>query len=934
MDFKDTINLPQTAFSMRANLAQREPEVLKGWAERKLYDRIRAASAGRPRFVLHDGPPYANGHIHYGHILNKLLKDIVVKSRTMAGFSCKYVPGWDCHGLPIELQVERETPTAKREAMSKVDLLAACRAYAMKFIEIQRAEFKRLGVFGDWEQPYMTMEPRYEADIVRALASFARAGALFKGRKPVYWCTTDRTALAEAEVEYDNHVSPSIYVKFVLVQPGAEALSPALAGKNVALVIWTTTPWTLPANVGIAVHKELEYVAMVYGRDALVVAKQLAEKVREACKLPQPEALVPVKLTERMRARHPFAGRDSLVVYSEYVTLDAGTGLVHTAPGHGQEDFEIGQRYGLEVLQPVDDAGRFDNSVGPYARMTVAEANPRIVADLAAQGALLNRPGDTVGHSYPHCWRCKNPILFRATPQWFLSLEHNDLRKRALAAIDDTQWIPPWGKNRIGSMIEHRPDWCLSRQRLWGVPIPAFECVGCGESIANGDWMDHVASVFERDGITAWHARPERELLPAGAACPKCKSTNLRKEQVIVDVWFESGVSWKAVCERDPELGLPADLYLEGSDQHRGWFHTALLTGVGVRGAQPFKAVLTHGFVLDERGRPYSKSEIQKAIAAGIKIEYIPPDEVIKKEGAELLRLWVASEDFRNDVRYSRAHLLQLGESYKKLRNTCRYLLGNLHDFDPRTHEIKDVQALGELDRYALERLAEVIALTRRAYDSYEFHAVLRALIEYCAVDLSAFYFDILKDRLYCDGAGSPSRRGAQTVLYRIGRALATLLAPVLAFTAEEVWSYLPRLPGDPDSVHLALMPALAQDVRDEDLCSRWQRLREVRGVVLRELEEFRKQGKKSLDARVILSAGPETRAFLRAHAAELPDLMIVSQVAIVDAAPAGVEELRVAIEDARGSRCPRCWKWDERPSGDPRDPNLCGRCAAALGTT
>jgi isoleucyl-tRNA synthetase len=908
MDFKETLNLPKTDFPMRAGLAQKEPELLKQWAEMRLYDKIVASRAGRPRFVLHDGPPYANGSIHYGHILNKVLKDIVVKSRTMAGFECRYIPGWDCHGLPIELQVEKEIPTAKWEKMSAAQIIEACEAYAHKFVEIQREGFKRLGIFGDWEHPYLTMERGYEAEIVRALAEFARKGYLYKGKKPVYWCATDHTALAEAEVEYAEHTSPSIYVKFFL----PETLVP---GKKTYLVIWTTTPWTLPANVGVAVHPKLEYVAMVYGGEALVVAKELAEKVREACRLGAPDQVIPVKVPERARARHPWIDRDSLVVHSEYVTLEAGTGLVHTAPGHGQEDFEVGQRYGLEVVQPVDDNGRFDASVPEWKGMHVREANPKIVEGLAAVGALLNKPGDKITHSYPHCWRCKNPILFRATPQWFAALEHADLRKRSLRAIDETAWVPSWGRNRIYPMIEHRPDWCLSRQRIWGVPIPAFDCEKCGESIVNADWMENVAKILEKEGIAAWHTRAEKDLLPAGAKCPKCGAgaAELKKEQVIVDVWFESGVSWAAVCLPNPHLGVPVDLYLEGSDQHRGWFHTSLLTSVALRDAAPYKTVLTAGFVLDERGKPYSKSDIQKALAAGIKVEWIPPEDVFKKEGAELLRLWVASEDYRNDVAYSRAHLTQLGESYRKLRNTARYVLGSLFDFDP-SRDAVPVEKLPELDRWALARLGEIVRDVRKAYDNYEFHVVLRTLVEYCAVDLSALYFDIIKDRLYCDGKASLSRRAAQTVLHHIGRALATLSAPILVFTAEEIWRMLPRAKGDPESVHLAEFPTPPQ----VEVPERLRNLRELRDQVNLALEPFRKQGKKSLDARVTIAAPA-----WRGREGELADILIVSQVEI--------GEGPVRVEDARGKKCPRCWKWNEKTSGDARDPDLDARCSAAL---
>ncbi|HEY3359111.1 MAG TPA: isoleucine--tRNA ligase, partial [Polyangia bacterium] len=836
MDYKETINLPKTEFAMAANLAKREPELLTEWTEKRLYERVLEAHAHDPVFVLHDGPPYANGHIHYGHILNKILKDIVVKSRTMMGHRVKYVPGWDCHGLPIELAVDRELGP-KKAAMTTADVRRECEAYARRFVAIQRDEFARLGVFGAWDQPYLTLDHSYEATIVRILAAFTRGGYLYRGKKPVHWCAHCRTALAEAEIEYQDHTSPSVFVRFPLEPENGRDLGdvdPALAGKRASVVIWTTTPWTLPANLAVVLHPTFHYVAvpvmLADGEEYVVVAKDLAEGFLKEVGLTSDRGrwidLPPAKTAKLAGRRYanplgrPAQEADFRVGFADHVTLEQGTGLVHTAPGHGMEDYLYGQEHGLDVYAPVDNAGAYTADVPRWQGTHVHAANPAIVADLVASGHLLSNPKATVAHSYPHCWRCKNPIVFRATPQWFVGLDHAGLRQRALEEIDRTQWIPPWGRNRIYGMIEHRMDWCLSRQRAWGVPIPAFYCDDCGETLLSAEVMDHVAALFDQEGSGVWFEREPKDLLPAGTACPKCGSHKLRKEQDIVDVWFESGVSWAAVCEGKPDLGVPVDLYLEGSDQHRGWFHSALLTSVGSRGRAPYRAVLTHGFVLDDQGRPYSKTEIEKARREGRKIEYLPPEDVLKKQGAELLRLWVASEDYRNDVAYSRGILDQLGESYRKIRNTTRFALGNLYDFDPARDAVAP-EALLPLDRYMMGKVARLAARLRQAYADYEFHLVFRALIDFCAVDLSATYFDIIKDRLYCDAAAAHTRRSGQTVLYAAARALATLMAPIFAFTAEDVWRHLPHLPGDPDSVHLAAFvepPAIDTAELDEEL--------------------------------------------------------------------------------------------------------------------
>jgi isoleucyl-tRNA synthetase len=911
-DFKASLNLPQTAFPMRGNMAQREPEILKRWADDKLYDRILEATAGRPLFVLHDGPPYANGSIHYGHILNKVLKDIVVKYRTMAGCRSVYRPGWDCHGLPIELQVDRDLGPKKAQ-MSTLEIRQACRDYAMRFVEIQRREFERLGVLGLWDRPYLTLDREYEAAIARELGQLAHRGHLYRGKKPVHWCASCRTALAEAEVEYRDHDSPSIYVKFRYLDDAA-ALAPALAGRAVSFVIWTTTPWTLPANLAIALNPGFTYVAVEHGGEALIVAKDRVEAVAKDCGLTGAQVLCQIDSTraDGTYCQHPFVDRRSLVVFADYVTLDAGTGCVHTAPGHGEEDYQTGMRYKLDIYAPVDDRGRFTDEVPEYAGQLVFDTNRAIVEDLARRGALLNRPGAQVAHSYPHCWRCKHPVIFRATSQWFASLEHADLRGRALAEVDATRWVPTWGRDRIYGMIENRPDWCLSRQRLWGVPIPALYCTGCDEALATGEFIDQMALLFGREGSDAWFTREAEELLPEGMSCPRCGGRAFRKEKDIVDVWFESGVSWAAVCERDPDL-WPVDLYLEGSDQHRGWFHSALLTAVAGRGKAPYRTVLTHGFVVDEHGHPYSKS---------LK-NFIPPEKVIRTKGAELFRLWSAYVDYRYDMPFSDGILEQLGDGYRKIRNTVRFLLGNLSDFRPGAVPAGAPRSL--LDRWALDRLARLTIRCRQSYEDYEFHQVYRSLMEFCTVDLSAFYLDVMKDRLYCEPPDSPLRRVTQEVLYQVARSLATLMAPILCFTAEEVWDHLPAAADKEPSVHLACLPEAGQV--DEALADEVATLLRLRDLVLKQLEPFRAQKHHPLDAEAILRLPESDLRRAEAYGLQnLADLFIVSRVEL----EATTGEPGAEVRAAPGVKCPRCWK-RSAGSGDPRGPDLCPRCCRAL---
>jgi isoleucyl-tRNA synthetase len=926
MDYKQTLNLPSTKFPMKANLANREPEQLKAWEDMGLHDKIRQVSKGRTPFILHDGPPYANGNIHIGTALNKILKDIIVRSRQMSGCDAVYVPGWDCHGLPIEHNVDKELGPKKRE-MSQADVRRCCRAYAEKFIDIQREEFKRLGVMGDWENPYLTMAYRYEAVIAAECCKFALNGSLFHSKKPIYWCSSCVTALAEAEIEYHDEKSPSIYVKFPMAEP---LQIPGLEGKKASVVIWTTTPWTLPANLGIALHPDFVYAAVeVQAGEILILAKDLIDACMDAFGIREYRiaAELSAQSLENKKCRHPFYDRESLILLGDHVTLDAGTGCVHTAPGHGREDYEIGLQYGIDAYSPVDDHGCFTDEVEMFRGQFVFDANREIIAKLESEGALLAQA--EIEHSYPHCWRCKKSVIFRATPQWFISMDKTRLREKALKEIDQVQWIPHWGRERIYGMIEGRPDWCVSRQRAWGVPITIFTCDKCGRMLMDEQVIDHIYQLFAENGADVWFERETSELLPDGAVCSECGSREFQKETDILDVWFDSGVSHAAVLELRPDLQWPADLYLEGSDQHRGWFHSSLLTAVGVRGKAPYKAVLTHGFVVDADGRKQSKS-LGNVVA---------PEEVIKRFGAEILRLWVAASDYRDDIRISENILKQLSDAYRRIRNTSRFMLGNLTDFQPDT-DMVDPTAMMEIDRFLLHRLQELIAKTRDAYENFEFHLIYHTLYNFCTVELSAFYLDILKDRLYTSPPASAARKSAQTTMYCLLDALARLMAPILPFTSEELWRHMPHGENAAESIHMEALPTMVPELLDADLAARWKKILAVRGEVTKSLEAARaaKMIGHPLDAAVTLYTDESWFRDLEPYAAELRSVFIVSEARLeVGQKEDGVfvsEEipaLQVRVEKALGEKCERCWVYDTSVGVDANHPGICQRCQKSL---
>jgi len=967
LDLKKTVNLPKTAFSQKANLAQSEPVRLEKWASLDLYRLIRRAREGREKFILHDGPPYANADIHLGTAMNKILKDFIVKSRTMMGYDAPYVPGYDCHGLPIETHVERalEKKGKKKSDLSLETFRRICREHAENALKSQTRDFKRLGILGEWDNPYLTMSNHYEAETARMFARFVERGWVYKGARPVYWCLKDQTALAEAEVEYHQHTSPSVYVKFPL-QSDPALIDPALAGRKVFVVIWTTTPWTLPANLGIAVHPDFEYSAFEHGDEVYIVASELVEAVAAKCNLgekPNVIARFPGAKLDRLECRHAWLDRTSLLMVGEHVTLGgeadaeteldvseaqkksdskAGTGCVHTAPGHGHDDFVIGKQYGLEIYCPVDNAGRFTPEVEHFAGQRVFDANEPIVEFMRERGVLLF--SENYEHRYPHCWRCKNPVIFRATPQWFIAMDqaHRDLvekdedgrdrsnftdnlpetpatslRAQALAEIERVKWIPGWGVDRMRNMVKGRPDWCVSRQRVWGVSIPVFYCARCTEAVADPAVINHVADIYERESGDAWYTHSAEDLLPPGYTCKGCGAHEWTKESDILDVWFDSGTSSVAVLENREELRWPADVYIEGGDQFRGWFNSSLMIGIAAHDRAPYDTVITHGWTLDAQGRAMHKS-------AGNAIE---PEKVIKQSGAETIRLWCASSNYFDDMRGSDEILQRVTDAYRKLRNTARFALGNLDGFDPARDSVP-VEELEEIDRWALAELDRVTSEVRAAYDRYEFHNVYRALYNFATVTLSARYFDIIKDRLYTFAPRNKARRSAQTVLLQIGDALARMLGPILVFTADEIWENLPGR-AEP-SVHMLEFPKAVGDGHEE-LSAEWERLFAIRDDVLRALEEARvaKQIGSSLQAKVRLKASGNALELLERHQNDLRYLFIVSQVELGKAEQG--DAVSIAILVAEGQKCERCWNYSTRIGESERYPTVCERCVAAL---
>jgi isoleucyl-tRNA synthetase len=922
-EYKDTLNLPQTTFPMKANLSQREPEMLRNWDEKKIYEKMQEyrgkESAGK--YILHDGPPYANGHLHMGHALNKILKDIIVKYKTMKGFYAPYIPGWDCHGLPIELQVDKDLGE-KKDKVSLIEKRKLCREYAARFVDIQKEEFRRLGVFGDWPRPYLTMSPDYEGSIVREFFRFVKAGSVYKGKKPVHWCPSCVTALAEAEVEYADKESPSVFVKFAVDEENRERFFPALKGKKVFVIIWTTTPWTLPANLAIAFHPDLEYAAVQEGDEVFIVAAGRVEPLRESIGLQgKIVATVGGRELEGMLADHPFIARKSRAVLGEFVSLEDGTGIVHIAPGHGEDDYEIGLTYGLDIYAPVDDRGKFTKQAGDLEGQFVFKANQVIIEMLKEKNALVREMKIT--HSYPHCWRCKKPVIFRATEQWFISVEHNELRKKCIEEINGVEWVPRWGRDRIAGMVSNRPDWCISRQRSWGVPITMIRCTGCGSFVEDESIFDGITELVMKNGADIWFVKEAAEFLPPGYTCRKCGQSAFSKEMDILDVWFDSGVSHAAVVDNDERLSWPADMYLEGSDQHRGWFQSSLLASVGTRGSAPYRTVLTHGFVVDGSGKKMSKS-LGNVIA---------PQEIIKGFGAEILRIWVAAEDYRDDIRISKEILSRLTEAYRKIRNTCRFLIGNLYDFDGADYR----GSLDEIDRWAMHRLQMLVARVTKAYEHFDFHEAFHSIHNFCIVDMSSIYLDILKDRLYTAKADSTGRRASQWVLSEILSALTRLMAPILSFTAEEVWGYV-RKTSDKrtdESVFFAPFPEVRDELVDNELDEKWKGLLELRDEVNKALEIKRAEKfiGNSLEAKVMLYLPERLKAPVEAYTGSLPAFFLVSSAEISGRSlsdayeSTNVEGLQVAVEKAPGSKCQRCWNWSEKVGTFSDELELCERC-------
>ena len=925
MDYGKTLNLPTTEFPMRAGLPEREPGFLNFWEENKIYEKKQALHAGNEKFILHDGPPYANGRIHMGTALNKILKDIVIKYKYAQGFDTPYVPGWDTHGMPIEHAAIKNLGL-DRHALDILVLRNECRNYALGWVDEQRKDFKRLGVLGDWENPYITLKPAYEERQIRVFGKMATKGYIYKGKKAVYWCPHCETALAEAEIEYAEAKSPAIFVKFPL-KDDKGLLPEAAKGKNVFVVIWTTTPWTLPANVAIALNPDFEYAWVESEGEVYLMAKELLAAVGNACKRDFTNILGTVmgKELEYAVARHPFMDRDSLIVLADYVTLEAGTGCVHTAPGHGQEDFETGMRYKLPIISPVDPSGTLTEEAGPlFAGMNVFDANIPVLKHLASINALLGK--ENIRHQYAHCWRCKEPIIYRATEQWFASVD--GFREAALNAIaNDVKWIPSWGESRIHNMVADRHDWCISRQRVWGVPIPIFYCEKCGKHLINDETIEAVATLFGKEGSDAWWSHTAEEILPKGTKCPECGDTHFRKETDIMDVWFDSGSSHEAVLKERPELSWPADMYLEGSDQHRGWFQSSLLTSIACTGKAPYKSVLTHGYVVDGEGKKMSKS-VGNTVA---------PDDVIKQYGADVVRLWAASSDYKADVRISKEILKQLSEVYRKIRNTIRYILGNTSDFDYETEKVPFVE-MEELDRWALMHTQLLKKEVTAAYESYDFYVLYHAIHNFCTVEMSAFYLDIIKDRLYASKADAKKRRSAQTAMYEIMQDLVTMLTPILSFTMEEVYQFMTKPADAPESVQMLSWPVVHEEYIDEALETKWEEFIEIRGEITKILENARRAKTigHSLDAKVELHATDDALRILQTVGDDLANVLIVSQASVVTGLEGGTEatgreDLMVTVKAAEGQKCERCWIYSDSVGEDAEHPTLCHRCVEVL---
>ncbi|MFN3466156.1 MAG: isoleucine--tRNA ligase [Candidatus Brocadiales bacterium] len=949
MDYKNTLNLPVTDFPMKADLNRREPEIQKKWEEMDLYGQIRKNKAGCPKYILHDGPPYPTGDLHIGTGLNKILKDLIVRYHTMQGHDAPYIPGWDCHGLPIEHMVMQQLGE-KARGMDKLEIRRRCREYALRFVKAQKEQFKALGVSGDWESPYLTLNPEYEAAVLDLFARLVEEGYVYRSLRPIHWCMRCQTALAEAELEYDEETSPSIFVNFKMTDDLSDLL-PLPKGENVHVLIWTTTPWTIPANLAIALHPESRYSAVRYTnpvtqrKEITLLAQSLVETAMERVGIKEYQSLGSIdgKALEGRHYLHPLREHRGQLVLANYVSLSEGTGCVHTAPGHGLEDYLTGQRYNLPVFSPVDSMGKFTQEAGDFKGLNVKEANPRIVERLKFLDALLHK--SFIKHSYPHCWRCKETVIFRATKQWFIDLEHKGLRRRLLGCIKEVKWIPEWGMERISGMVHQRPDWCISRQRTWGVPIPAFYCEGCEEILLRPETVAHVRDVFRQHGSDSWFSMEAKDLLPPDTKCEKCGGTCFRKEMDIFDVWFESGSSHHAVLTQRKGLVFPADLYLEGTDQHRGWFQLSLLPSVAAWGKAPFKAVLTHGFVVDEKGEKMSKS-------LG---NFISVEDALKDFGADIIRLWASSQDYRQDINTSLPLMGRMSDVYRRIRNTFRFLLGNLYDFDPGKDGLP-YEKLTEIDRWALSRTQRLIQTVTQAYNDMEFHRVHHSLHYFCAVDMSACYFDILKDRLYTWGKNSPGRRAAQTVLQEILHVLVRLSAPLLVHTAEDVWSYI-KHKEDLPSVHLASWPRGKEVWLNGTLEKRWEELFRVREEVYKALEVLREEKKigKSIEASVSLyTEEEEFYQLLQEHKEDLSALFIVSEVQVVkgpyDGKMGGVvhpvhfsgpgdtgveKEIRYYVEASHSNnkQCQRCWNYFPTVGENATHPALCSRCVEVIET-